>query len=140
MATLLLVASRNGSAGDAIADFFRKPLAAQEKEFSRYDFDDQFRIYLAGQRREPPYVHLADSLAREGSAVAEPLRLKLVNATDDLTIRDILAVFREMTTLQTHEVKKDKQVMDALRGTVLRIQDPYWKGMCEQWVRQIQRA
>jgi hypothetical protein len=128
IATLLLVACRNGSAGDAIADFFRKPLAAQEKEFSLYDFDDQYRIYLAGQRREPPYVHLADTFAREGSAVAEPLRRKLIDATDDLTIRDILAVFREMTTLQTYEVKKDKRVMDALQGAVLRMKDPYWKG------------
>jgi hypothetical protein len=71
MATLLLVASRNGSAGDAIADFFRKPLAAQEKEFSRYDFDDQFRIYISLDSAESRPTCIWQILSQEKEVLSQ---------------------------------------------------------------------
>ncbi len=96
--------------------FFWMPEKQRNAEFEKYDLDTQYRIYIYGsQQIEPPMIGLAWPLAREGGRIVQPLAAKLESADHDLTIRDIVFVFRVMNDLGTYDVAGDKSLMNKLR-------------------------
>jgi hypothetical protein len=114
------------------------PKEQRDAEFEKYDFDNQFRIYIYGsQHIEPPMIALAWPLAREGGRIVEPLEEKLETADDDLTVRDIAFVFRVMNDLGTYDVAGDKPLMEKLRIKVSAIKNPSWRLVTEDSLRAI---
>ena len=112
--------------------FFLMPPERQEAEFEKYDFDTQYKIYICGQQKvEPPMLHLASAFAREGGRIVPLLEAKLESAHNDLTIRDIVFVFKRMNDLGTYDVAGDKSLMGELREKVSTIKDPFWRHLTE---------
>jgi hypothetical protein len=120
-------------------EFFWMPQEQRDAEFEKYDFDNQYRIYIYGsQHIEPPVIALAWPLAREGGRIVQPLEAKLQTADDDLTIRDIIFVFRVMNELGTYDVAGDKSLMEKLRLKVSAMQNPAWRIVTQDSVLAIQ--
>lgn len=132
----------NYANGDKLTQsFFKQPVNQQVVEFSHYSFGDQYALYIYGQQhREPPAGYLAELLARRGGSAIRPLEAKLLKAHDDLTIRDTLLVFRDMSALRVYDVGSDPQLLRTLGLAAGRIRDAYWRDMCEGWVREIRNT
>lgn len=119
-------------------EFFWMPEQQRNAEFEKHDFDIQYRIYIYGsQEIEPPVIGLAWQLAWEGGRIVQPLEAKLESADDDLTIRDIILVFRVMNDLRTYNVAGDKSLMEKLREKATAIKDPSWWIITENNLHEI---
>lgn len=120
--------------------FFSKPTTTQMAEFSSLDIDSQYAVFICGnQVREPPSIHFATPFAKEGKSVVGFLKSKLVTASGDLTIRDILLVFSEMSRRKTYNVAGDADLIKVITEAVGRVKDPYWKKTSEQSLSEIQQ-
>src|SRR5712691_5041715 len=85
--------------------FFRRPIHDQFAEFMRLDVEKKYWVYLCGnQFVHPPALYLVEPFARDGPNVVIFLRDKLSRASDDLTIRDIVRLFKEMQRQNTYDV------------------------------------
>lgn len=119
-------------------EFFWMPPKQRDAAFEKYDFEDQYKIYMYGcQQIEPPTIGLAWPLAREGASIVQPLEAKLRNANDDLTITYIVFVYRVMNDLGTYNVASNKSLMEELREKVSAMQDPTWRVMTENTLLEI---
>jgi len=122
--------------------FFDMPSDRRVAEFEKYDFDTQYKIFICGQQKiEPPQLELAWRFACEGGRIVQPLEAKLENADDELTIRDIVLVFRAMNDLGTYDVAGDKSLTNKLRDKVstLTVKDPFWWHEAEDNLLAIQK-
>ena len=101
-------------------------------------FRDPVQDYICSQQKvEPPLLGLAAVFAREGSRIVPPLKVKLANADDDKSVRDIAFVFKEMSRLRTYDVAGDKALMRELRDKISAMQDPFWRQMAEDGFQAI---
>ena len=121
--------------------FFSKPTTVQMAEFDSLTVENQYAVFICGnQVREPPSIHLATPFAKEGAAVVGFLKAKLTNADGDLTIRDILLVFAEMSRQRTYNVAGDGDLMRVITAAVGRVKDADWKKVCERSFGEIQKG
>jgi hypothetical protein len=125
-----------------IPTFFRKiPLIERPEKFQTYSIEEQYSIFICGnQRWHPPELDLAASFALNGKAGVDFLKVKLSHAKDDLTIRDIILVFREMCRQKSYNVKADNELMGLITDSVAKIKDNDWKQVTQQWVEDIQQG
>jgi hypothetical protein len=123
--------------GGVSNEFFLLPNEQRDAEFQKYDLETQYKIYICGQKREPPMLGLASPLAREGGRIVPFLKAKLENADDDSTVEDIVYVFAEMNVRGTYDVAADKSLMEELRLKVSRVKDPDWQNMIEKNLLEI---
>lgn len=120
--------------------FFTKPTTEQMAQFSSLDIESQYAIFICGnQVREPPSIHLATPFAKEGQSVVGFLKAKLIAATSDLTIRDILLVFSDMSRYKSYNVVGDTDLMKVIVAAVDRVRDPFWKKTAEQSLDEIRQ-
>lgn len=121
--------------------FFSMPTTRQMAEFDGLSVEDQYAVFICGnQDREPPSIQLATPFAREGGAVVGFLKAKLKNARGDLTIRDILLVFVEMSRQRTYNVSRDGDLMGVIAAAVNRVKDRDWKKVCERSLIEIRQG
>lgn len=114
-------------------------LASRIQRFEAMPLESQYRTYVCGnQKIHPPAVYLAAPLAAHGSSAVEYLVTKLEDAADDLTIRDIAAVFAEMSRSGTYSVGKDKRVTDLLRLKISGMKSPAWQQATLEMLRSIE--
>jgi len=104
--------------------------------FTQFDLEKQYAIYICGQGMEPPAIYLSKPFAREGEKVVPFLKTKLLTATDDLTIRDI---FAEMSRQKTYDVSGDVDLMKVIDESVNKEKDPYWKQLSQQMLNEIKK-
>src|SRR5262245_31771868 len=125
--TLLLVSSCTPANEDSAhldcsglsKTFFQKPASVRMNEFGTLDVERQYAVFICGnQFMEPPTIELAGPFAKEGQAVVGFLKAKLAAARGDLTIRDILLVFEEMSKLKTYDVAADSDLMKVIELAV----------------------
>jgi hypothetical protein len=117
--------------------FFLLPNEQRDAEFQKYDLETQYKIYICGQKREPPMFGLASPLAREGGRIVPLLKMKLEGTDNDLRIRDIVRLFREMNDLGTYNVAGDKSLMEELQSKVGEMKDPDWRKVTEKMLIEI---
>jgi hypothetical protein len=121
-----------------IKNYFGKPNKDYVRQFQNYDIESQYAIYICGnQIVHPPAIYLAKAFAMEGKEVVDFLSAKLINAKDDLTIRDIILVFRYMHWLKTYDVLGDKHLVDHIIESSERVQDEEWKRIVKNDVYEI---
>lgn len=118
-------------------EFFLLPNEQRDAEFQKYDLETQYKIYICGQKREPPMFGLASPLAREGGRIVPLLKAKLESADDDSTVQAIVYVFAEMNVRGTYDLAADKSLMEELRLKVSRVKDPAWQNMIEKNLPEI---
>lgn len=120
--------------------FFNKPVAAQATEFRSLEIATQYAVFICGiQLREPPSIYVATFLAKEGESAVDFLKEKLAAARGDLTINDIIIVFRQMSRQETYNVGDDRELMRVIGEAVDRMKDPYWRRRSEQALVEIRR-
>lgn len=124
--------------GGVSNEFFLLPNEQRDAEFQKYDLETHYKIYICGQKREPPMLGLASPLAREGGRIVPFLKAKLESADDDSTVEDIVYVFAEMNVRGTYDLAADKSLMEELRLKVSRVKDPAWQNMIEKNLPEIQ--
>jgi hypothetical protein len=118
--------------------FFKKPLKATIAEFSDYDVDKQYAIYICGnQYMHPPMIHLAEPFAKEGEKVVDFLKARLLEARDDLTVRDIVLVFTWMARQKTYDVAGDSNLMRITEEKVSRMKNLDWRRLSEHDLNEI---
>ncbi len=125
------------SCGGAPNEFFLMPAEQRDAEFQKYDIETQYKIYICGQQREPPMLELASPFAQEGGRIVPLLKMKLESTDNDLRIRDIVRLFREMNDLGTYNVAGDKSLMEELRSKVSGMKDPDWQKVTEKMLLEI---
>jgi hypothetical protein len=123
--------------GGVSNEFFLLPAEQRDAEFQKYDIETQYKIYICGQKREPPMLGLASPLAREGGRIVPLLKAKLESADDDSTVQAIVYVFAEMNVRGTYDLAADKSLIEELRLKVSRIKDPAWQNMIEENLPEI---
>jgi hypothetical protein len=111
----------------------------RKEAFSSLDIETQYSVYLCGVRSyHPPLLYLVIPFASQGRPVAELLKLKLAQATDDLTIRDIIVVFAEMHRQRSYIIDPNDDLRALLKSKVASMKDAYWKQNCEQILMKMQ--
>jgi hypothetical protein len=109
--------------------FFQLPDRIQTEELLRSDIETRYAIYLCGnQYMRPATQYLAEPFARGGKSVADFLRSKLAQANDDLTVRDIVRVFEEMSRSGTYDVANDRELMQLISARAEAMKDAEWNG------------
>ncbi len=120
--------------------FYGKPPNERVSQFVASDLEKQYAIYICGnQYLEPPATYLAEPFAREGGRIVGFLKAKLMAAHGDLTIRDILLVFSEMSRRKSYNVAGDTDLMKVITEGVDRVKDPFWKKTSEQSLDEIRQ-
>jgi len=113
--------------------FFRQPFETRITDFARRELLDQYTIFICGnQFMHPPAQYLAEPFARRGGAIVPFLRAKLADAHDDLTVRDIVLVFTEMSRQRYYDVSKDSDLIHQMREAAARMKNQGWKTITEQ--------
>jgi hypothetical protein len=115
------------------AEFFQQSAREQERQFVTCEFEEQYRLYIYGMRREPPAMGLASLLAKRGANVVAPLEQKLRDASDELQIFDLVLVFSDMASLKTYDVAQDSTLADLLKTKVFSMKDPK---LCVKWLQE----
>jgi len=123
---------------DLADSFFHQPFRAQIEEFGRRSLEDQYTLLICGnQVIHPPALYLVRPMAQQGQAAAVFLKQKLLAATDDLTIRDIVMVFVDMNRNHDFDVAGDKDLMALIDSRARSMKDPGWKNFVNQRVAEI---
>jgi hypothetical protein len=100
--------------------------------------DKQYAIYICGnQYMHPPMIHLAEPFAKEGEKVVDFLKPRLLEASDDLIVRDIVLVFTWMARQKTYDVAGDSNLMRITEERVSQMKDPDWRRLSEQDLNEI---
>jgi hypothetical protein len=117
-----------------------KSLQYRKDDFGKYDVDKQYAIFICGnQYVHPPMMYLAELFAKEGAKVVGFLKTKLLSADDDLTVRDLIFVFTEMSRLKTYNVATDDELMHLISERLEGMKDPEWKRTTEQMVAEMKQ-
>lgn len=127
-----------GECDSWLSSFYEKPMGRRIAEFGSYDLDSQYQIFLCGnQVLHPPAIYLAEPFARKGRVAVPLLKAKLELADDDLTIRDIILVFSEMSRLGSYSVSKDADLMKLIRKKADGMHDPEWRDIARENVNKL---
>ncbi len=118
--------------------YFRNPIRQTIREFSARPLADQYAIYLCGtQFIHPPALELAGPFAAQGPPAAAFLKGRLAATVEDLDVRDILQVFREMKRQHTYSAASDDSLMFLIRAKSGSISNPYWRDYVAAIVREL---
>lgn len=118
--------------------FFQQSFRDRISSFKDLDPEAQYAVYICGNRViHPPATYLAEPFAQEGAAVIPLLIERLDQAKDDLTVRDILLVFSEMSRLATYDVMSNSDLFELMKKKTREITDPHWRRMSEGLLAEI---
>ncbi|MFZ6765912.1 hypothetical protein ACO0LM_02420 [Undibacterium sp. Di26W] len=119
-------------------NYFRMSITEQIKQFKKYSLDEQYNLFLFGnQVMHPPAIYLAHTFAEQGPQVIPLLQKKLKVTQDELTIRDITAVFLEFSRLKTYDFSKDADLMKLLKKKTGDMHEG-WKKVTLEMVSEIE--
>jgi hypothetical protein len=122
----------------AIDAFYAQSVKDQLESFTSHSFNEQYAIYIYGnQVRHPPAIYLAQPFGSEGEKVVTFLSGKLAQAHNDLTIRDIISIFSEISDQRTYYVAGDDRLMSILSSAVDRMKNPDWKSITAKELQSI---
>ena len=111
-----------------VTDFYEKDVSLQKPDFSAYNLEDQYEIFIYGNICiEPPKMQLAVEMARRGEDAVNFLEQKLGKSDDVGTIISIIRVFSFMTALDSYDVAGDDGLMTSMQSAVNGMEDGFWK-------------
>lgn len=120
--------------------FFQKNHKVMIATFGEYDIDKQYAIYICGnQYIHPPMIHLAEPFAKGGEKIVAFLKDRLLETNDDLTIRDIVSVFSEMSRQEKFNVSNDSDLMQLMNAKITSMSNQNWREMAEKKLNEIRR-
>src|SRR5262249_46084391 len=117
---------------------FSRSNEQEMREFESMPLPQKYVTYIcAEQYLHPPAIEFGTKFASEGGRAVPFLKQKLVEAGDDLTIRDIVFVFFEMQMTKSYAVSADASLMSLLRQKAQSTTDSFWRNMAEESVTKI---
>jgi len=109
--------------------------------FAGAELDKQYAIYVCGnQYIEPPATYFATEFAREGHKAVPLLKVRLLEATSDGTIQNIILVFAEMSRQKTYDVVGDKRLMELIQEAGEKVRDSFWKAIVDKEIKEIEAS
>jgi hypothetical protein len=84
----------------------------------------------------PPAQYLAGPFARRGGEIVPFLKEKLVQAQDDLTVRDIVLVFAEMARQRSYGVSQDVYLIRQMGEAAARMKNQDWRTITERRIEE----
>ncbi|MBF0523955.1 MAG: hypothetical protein HQK56_02525 [Deltaproteobacteria bacterium] len=134
---------------DLIGEIYGKEsLEYRGDDFHNYPFEKQYAIFICGnQYIHPPTIYMSELFAiyvaklfaKEGNRIVAFLKMKLLEANDDLTIRDLILVFSEMSRLKTYDVASDDELMRLMFERVEGMKSIGWKEITLRMLAEIQK-
>ena len=119
-------------------NFFKQPPADRVERLRRYPLTDQYKIFRYGNdRKEPPFMDLAEPIAEKGATAVPFLVEQLNSESHDIAVRDILLIFATMASSKSYDVKSDSVLMSALSSKVSAMKDKDWKDICSKMLHRI---
>jgi hypothetical protein len=74
---------------DLEKNFFKQPLGNRVERLRSYPLADQYKIFRYGNdRKEPPFMDLADPIAERGATAVPFLLNQLKSESADIAVRD----------------------------------------------------
>jgi hypothetical protein len=123
---------------DLEVNFFKQPLANRVERLRQYPLADQYKIFRYGNdRKEPPFMDLANPIAERGTTAIPFLLNQLNSHADDITTRDILLIFERMASSGTYDVQSDDALMTTLNSKVSGMKDKDWQAICLKKLQRI---
>ena len=121
-------------------DFFQMTTSEQVNQFKNYSLDEQYEIFLFGnQVVHPPAIYLSRPFAEQGPIVVPFLKAKLKKTQKEVTIRDIVTVFSELTRLRLYDFSKDPNLMELLDMKTNKM-NGIWKETTIQMLSEIRKS
>lgn len=118
--------------------FHGRPFKVRVADFTNYDLATQYAIFICGnQFRHPPAIYFAEPFAQHGDKAVPFLKEKLLGATDDLAIRDIILLLTEMSRQNTYDVAGDNELVRLMTASVAKMRDEDWKRMTQKNMSEI---
>lgn len=109
--------------------YFSMPIVVQIEEMSRLSPMDKLRIYFYGNEEiHPPATYLSGSVAISAVEVIPIIKDILREETNDLIIRDIVALMVDIKNHKYYNIESDKELIYLLDGAVSRVSEP-WVGV-----------
>jgi hypothetical protein len=103
-------------------------IARAQREFATFPLGKKYDVLIcASQGTHPPRLEFASLFAGEGERGAVLLRENLLEAADDLTVRDIGYALLRMQELGTYDVHGDNQLMATLEHRVNGMKNGSWR-------------
>lgn len=120
-------------------EFYRDSSTVRRmRHFRQYRVTEQYDLFIYGnQFRHPPAQYLAQCFALNGIEGVDLLRVKLREASDDLTIRDITKLLKEIDAMRMYDVAGDHELMTSLGMQVQHMKDPGWKALVTEMIAKI---
>lgn len=122
-----------------VLDSFYK-MSKQERiaAFSNKDVEEKYVIYIcSNQEIHPPDTSLALIFSRDGESIVEFLKEKLKSAYGSVTIFNIILIFQFMSYDNSYNVRDDTKLVMVIESAISRVNDTFWKSMCEQSLNEI---
>ena len=117
--------------------FKELPVAKQHCEFKKLSIDKQIDYYLLDRNREPPDLSFADDIASQGRAVIPALLKRLREEKAEYRQEAIVNIFEDMNRHYL-DLRDDKEVIDALKDAIARMEDPDWARMARKSLNAIE--
>jgi hypothetical protein len=105
-----------GDPSDQVKDFYRQfSMEEQKIKFKDYSLEEQYNIYLFGQRVvHPAATYLTKAFVENGSAIVPLLKSKLRVTDDDATIHEIVVLFFEIANSKLYDFSEDSDLLQML--------------------------
>lgn len=116
----------------ASREFYYQPVAEQLRTFRNHSMADQLDLFFFGnQVHHPPATYLAKCFALNGAAGVKLLQAQLSDRTDDLTVRDVIALLAAMDAMHRYNVHGDKELLAQAAQRVDQMRDSYWRQIAQ---------
>jgi hypothetical protein len=121
--------------------FFSKPLGDRLQRLREYSLEDQYRIFRYGNDViEPPLTDLAGPIAERGADAVPFLVRQLNSQPNDLTVMDVLLIFKTMASSKSYDVKGDSVLMDLLASKIAGMESQKWQSVCSRMFEHLKHA
>lgn len=118
--------------------FYGRSVSDRINDFAKHPVEKQFAIFVCGnQVIHPPPLYLVTPLANNGGGLVDLLIGELLEARDDLIIRDIVFIVSEMSRLRTYEARRNVRLMSIMEMRVKGMRNPDWKSVTEKMLGEV---
>lgn len=128
------------SCSEIKSKYFEKTIDETLKKYPLYNIEEQYAIYICAiQNTEPPIMQFGLLLAMNGFKAVDYLETKLVETSEDLTVRDIIAVFEWMALKNTYNVSGNPKLLRKIDEKVKQMKNAEWKKITREMIDEIRK-
>ena len=109
----------------------------QLKKFNSSHIDKKYELVIVGnQIIHPPQMGLIEDFAKQGESSVTFLLEKLEKTDNELTVRDIIFVFRDMKLFKSYDISENNKAMYIIHEKIINMKSD-WKSVALKHYTQI---